>query len=58
MKCQSLFSRKYKKNINLSSAEFAQRMVIVKKALSRRPWWKNRRQHSLLPPVNEKAVIS
>ena len=31
MKCQSLFARKNKKNnINLSSAEFAQRVVKVK----------------------------
>ena len=30
MKCQILFSGKYKKNINLSSAELAQRVVKVK----------------------------
>ena len=30
MKCQILFSRKNKKNIKLSSAELAQRVVKVK----------------------------
>ena len=33
MKCQSLFSGEYKKNINLLSAEFVQRVVKVKTGL-------------------------
>ena len=33
MKCQSLFSWKSKKNISLSSAEFAQRVVKVKEII-------------------------
>ena len=34
MKCQNLFSGKNKKNINLSSAECAQKIVQVKKDLT------------------------
>ena len=30
MKCQNLFSGKNKKNINLSSADFAKRVIKVK----------------------------
>ena len=45
MKCQSLFS-----------AKFVKRIVKVKKAFTRTLLWKNRRQFSLLPPVNEKAA--
>ena len=29
MKCQRLLSRKYKKNVNLSSAKFPQRLVNI-----------------------------
>ena len=34
MKCQILFSRKNKKNMNLSSVELAQRVIKVKAAIT------------------------
>ena len=56
MKWLILFSGKNEKNIDLSSAEFAQRTSNVQKAVSRRLCWKSIRQFILLPPANDKAV--